>query len=138
VSLSSHVEERDLGVVLTSETGFLLGTNPDEVRAPDIAFVSRERLEAASFELEKYFPGAPDLVVEVLSPSDSYTAVQEKVLLWLRSGARLVLVADPERHLFVVHRPHSEPEILTASDSFAAEDIVPGWVYRVGDAFPPK
>lgn len=136
-SLSTHVEARGLGVVLAAETGFLLATDPDEVRAPDSAFVSNERLAAASFPRERYFPGAPDLAVEVLSPADSYTAVQEKVLLWLRSGTRVVVVADPERRIFVVHRPRTEPEILTATDSFAAADVVPGWVFWVGDAFPP-
>lgn len=137
VSLSSHVDSNRLGVVLAAGTGFLLGTSPDEVRAPDVAFISNERLGAASFQPEKYFPGAPDLVVEVLSPSDSYTAVQEKVLIWLRSGTRVVVIADPERQLFVVHRPHSEPEILTPSDSFTAQDVVRDWVFPVGDAFPP-
>jgi len=138
VSLSVHVDARNLGVVLAAETGFLLSTNPDEVRAADVSFVSNERLAAAQFPREKYFPGAPDLLVEVLSPSDTYTAVQEKVLLWLRSGARVVVLADTERQLFVVHKPHSEPEILGLSDSFAAQEVIPGWSLLVSDAFPEK
>ncbi|HYU31616.1 MAG TPA: Uma2 family endonuclease [Thermoanaerobaculia bacterium] len=137
-SLSSHAEKLDLGVVLAAETGFLLSTDPDEVRAADAAFVTKEHLDATSFDPESYFPGAPDLVVEVVSPSDSYTQVQEKVLLWLRSGARCVVIADPERQLFVVHRPHSEPVILTAADTLTIPDVVPGWEFRVGEAFPPK
>jgi Uma2 family endonuclease len=138
VSLSVHVDGHDLGVVLAAETGFLLSSNPDEVRAADVSFVSNERLAAAQFQREKYFPGAPDLLFEVLSPSDTYTAVQEKVLLWLRSGARVVVLVDTERHLFVVHKPHSEPEILVFSDSFAAEEVIPGWSLPVSDAFPEK
>lgn len=137
-SLASHAETLDLGVVLAAETGFLLGTNPDDVRAADAAFVSKAHLEATSFEPESYFPGAPDLVIEVVSPSDSYTKVQEKVLLWLRSGARCVVIADPERQLFVVHRPQTEPAILTAGDTFTVPDVVPGWEFQVSDAFPPR
>jgi len=55
VSLSSHVDSNRLGVVLAAGTGFLLGTSPDEVRAPDVAFISNERLGAASFQPEKYW-----------------------------------------------------------------------------------
>lgn len=137
-SLATHAETLDLGVVLAAETGFLLSSNPDDVRAADAAFVSKTRLESVSFDPDRYFPGAPDLVVEVVSTSDSYTKVQEKVLLWLRSGARCVVIADPERQLFVVHRPGSEPVILTADDTLSVPDVVPGWELRVGDAFPPK
>lgn len=137
-SLASHAEKLDLGVVLAAETGFLLSTDPDDVRAADAAFVSKAHLEATSFAPDGYFPGAPDLVVEVVSPSDSYTKVQEKVLLWLHSGARCVVIADPERRLFVVHRPETEPAILTAGDSLTVPDVVPGWEFPVGDAFPSK
>jgi Uma2 family endonuclease len=138
VRLSVHVDDHNLGVVLAAETGFLLSSNPDEVRAADVSFVSNERLAAAQFQREKYFPGAPDLLFEVLSPSDSYTAVQEKVLLWLRSGARVVVLADTERQLFIVHKPHAEPEILGVADSFAAPEILPAWSFPVSDAFPEK
>jgi Uma2 family endonuclease len=137
-SLSSFAETRDLGVVLAAETGFLLSSNPDEVRAADASFVSKARLAAASFDPQGYFPGAPDLVVEVVSPSDSYTAVEEKVLLWLRSGARCVVVADPERLLFVVHKAHSEPQLLAPGDVFSIPDILPGWELPVAEAFPPS
>jgi len=87
VSLSVHVEGHDLGVVLAAETGFLLSSNPDEVRSAAVSFVSNERLATTQFQHAKYFPGAPDLLFEVLSPSDTYTAVQEKVRRWLRFGA---------------------------------------------------
>jgi len=60
------------------------------------------------------------------------------VFLWLRSGARVVVLADTERRLFIVHKPHSEPEILGFSDSFAAPEIIPGWSFPVSEAFPDK
>src|SRR5436305_3831040 len=89
VSLSNHVEPDDLGIVVAAETGFLLHRDPDEVRGADVAFVSKARYEAASFSEEKHFPGAPDLAVEVVSPSDTYSEVEETVLACLRAGARL-------------------------------------------------
>jgi len=75
--LAQHVETKNLGNVYAAETGFLLETDPDTVRAPDCAFVSRDRL-AAIGDVEGYLPGAPDLAVEVISPGDTYTEVEEK------------------------------------------------------------
>src|SRR5207253_9652908 len=68
--LAQHVETKNLGNVYAAETGFLLETDPDTVRAPDCAFVSRDRL-AAIGDVEGYLPGAPDLAVEVISPGRS-------------------------------------------------------------------
>jgi Uma2 family endonuclease len=136
--LTGHVETNHLGVVVAAETGFLLHTNPDEVRGADVAFISRSRYEATDFSQEKYFPGAPDLVVEVVSPSDSYSEVEEKVLVWLHAGTQLVVVADPKKRVFFVHRPGGSAEILNASESLSGEPVVPGWVFRVGDAFPQE
>jgi Uma2 family endonuclease len=76
--LAQHVEERGLGAVYAAETGFLLGRDPDTVRAPDAAFVRRERVEEVG-ETEGYWPGAPDLAVEVVSPGDAYAEVEGKV-----------------------------------------------------------
>ena len=134
-SLTGHVEADGLGIVVAAETGFLLHTNPDEVRGADVAFISRARYESTRFVQAKHFPGWPDLVVEVVSPSDSYSRVQEKVLLWLRAGAQLVVVVDPEKHCFFVHRPGVLPEILGPSDSLVGDPVVQSWTFRVGDAF---
>lgn len=138
VSLSNHVERNHLGVVVAAETGFLLRQGPDEVRGADVAFISKARYEAASFAEEKHFPGAPDLAVEVVSPSDSYSEVEEKVLAWLRAGARLVVVVDPKKEVVFVHLPGATPEILTADDTLDASSTVPGWTFKVGDAFAKR
>src|SRR5712692_2490245 len=94
--LANYVYEHGLGEVFPSDTGFQLTRDPDTVRSPDVAFVCRERMEAVG-DLTGYWPGAPDLVVEVISPSDLYTEVEDKILTWLGHGTRLVLVANP-RH----------------------------------------
>jgi len=136
--LTGHVEANRLGIVVAAETGFLLHTNPDEVRGADVAFISQARHQAASFSQEKHFPGAPDLVVEVVSPSDSYSAVEEKVLVWLDAGAQLVIVADPQKRVLFVHRPGASPEILRSADTLIGDPVVPGWSLRVEDAFPEE
>src|ERR687886_785714 len=76
--LAQYVQENQLGTVYAAETGFRLATDPDTVRAPDVAFVSRARVETVG-EVEGFWPGAPDLAVEVISPGDRYADVEEKV-----------------------------------------------------------
>src|SRR5437588_276272 len=82
LSLGQHVRTHRLGKVYAAVTGFWMARDPDTVRAPDVAFVRRERVEAAG-RVTGYWPGAPDLAAEVVSPGDSYTEVEEKVLAWL-------------------------------------------------------
>jgi Uma2 family endonuclease len=72
------------------------------------------------------FPGAPDLAVEIVSPSDSYADVEGKVLGWLRAGVQLLIVADPKKQVILVHRPDRSAEILTISDFLDATPVVPG------------
>ena len=83
--IAAHVRERQLGRAFAAETGFVLARNPDTVRAPDASFVSYDRL--AQGELPSgYIEMAPDLAVEVTSPSDSARDVQEKADAWLAAG----------------------------------------------------
>jgi Uma2 family endonuclease len=89
--LTLYVESNRLGAVLGAETGFKLASDPDTVRAPDIAFVKRERILATG-ETEKFCPGPPDLAVEVLSPSDTVYEVEDKVTGWLAPGTTTVWV----------------------------------------------
>ena len=95
VPLARFVQEHGLGLVLGAETGFLIGSDPDTVRAPDAAFLCAERIEGKL--PETFFPGAPDLAVEVLSPSDSASEVQEKAEDWLHAGCHEVWLIDPRR-----------------------------------------
>jgi Uma2 family endonuclease len=132
--LASHVEANDLGTVCAAETGFLLSSNPDTVRAPDIAFVARS-LHQDEETVSGYRPGAPDLVVEVLSPADTYSEVESKVMAWLDAGTRIALVLDPERRQMTAYRSRSDIRILTAQEIFEAKDVVPGWSLRVADLF---
>ena len=134
-SLGLYVRARKLGRVFTNEPGFVLTTDPDTVRAPDLAFIRRERLEETGVPRGYYRGGAPDLAVEVISPNDRYTEVNEKVAEWLEHGAQLVFVVDPRRQTVAVHRPGQPIRVLGMDDTLTAEDVVPGWSLAVRDLF---
>jgi len=125
IRLGTHVERTGAGQLFAAETGFTLSRGPDTVRAPDIAFVRRERLPQP---IPLGFPEfAPDLAVEVLSPGDRPGEVLAKVADWLSAGTRLVWVVDPERRLARIYRDDGTEEILTAHQSLDGEDVVPGY-----------
>ena len=132
--LAIYVIENGLGEVCAAETGFKIGSNPDHVLAPDVAFVSRERLEDIG-EIGSFFPGTPDLVVEVISPSDRLTEVDEKVQDWLDAGTRMVIVVNPRRRNATVYLPGEDPITLTEEDTLDGGDVVPGWTMPVKDIF---
>jgi Uma2 family endonuclease len=133
-SLDRHVDTHGLGEVYMNEIGYLLTSRPDTVRAPDVAFLSTEHLVQMG-EVEDYFPGSPDLVVEVVSPNDRLTKVAEKVAEWLEHGARLVFVVNPRRQTVDVHRPGQPTKTLGMDDVLDGEDVVPGWTLAVRDLF---
>jgi Uma2 family endonuclease len=134
VPLAQHVEGQRLGVVVGAETGFVLARNPDTVLAPDIAFVRQERIPAAG-NPRGFWDGAPDLAVEVVSPSDTFSEVEEKVDDWLAAGTRMVWVVNPRRRTVTVYRSRTAIAILTPNDVLDGRDVVPGFTCRVGDIF---
>ncbi len=134
ISLGPHVRQHNLGRTYIADTGYRLTTDPDTVRAPDVAFVRRERVEATG-RLRGYWPGAPDLVVEVISPNDLYTEVVEKVAEYIEHGARLVFVVNPRRRTVAEHRPGEPVRELTVEDTLDGHDVVPGWSLAVRDLF---
>ena len=132
--LAQHVEAQDLGVVYAAETGFKIASDPDTVRAPDVAFVSRERAEAAG-EVEGYWSGAPDLAVEVISPNDTYSEVEEKVADWLRAGTRMVAVVNPRGRTVTLRTSEKDITVLTEEDTLDGGEVVPGWRLPVAAVF---
>lgn len=133
-SLNDHARTTGLGRVYAAETGFKLASDPDTVRAPDVAFVSRERVERAG-RVVGFWPGAPDVAVEVVSPGDTHAQVVEKALAWLEAGCRMVLAVDPERRTVTVYRSLEEIRMLTQDDVIDGADVVPGWKLPVADIF---
>jgi Uma2 family endonuclease len=132
-SLLAYVNANQLGLV-TSERGFILRTNPDTVRAPDVAFVRQERIVATG-RIRGYRQGPPDLAVEVNSPHDRPGEIAAKVRDYLAAGARMVIVIDPEPRLVTVYRAPDKVTFLTADDTLDGGDVVPGWHLPVADLF---
>ncbi len=134
-ALAPFVEDHGLGETYAAETGFLLRTRPDTVRAPDVAFVGTERLEAAAGSADGFFPGPPDLAVEVVSPSDSAAQVQEKVMAWLAAGVRVVVALDPSRKIAAVHRSRAEATFLSGAQELTIPELLPGWSLNLAKLF---
>lgn len=123
--LWNQVDLTGAGRVFAGDTGFTLTRNPDTVRGPDIAFVRRERLPEPV--PTSFLESAPDLVVEVLSPTDRPGETLAKIGDWLEAGARLVWVIDPERRVARVYRQDGSESLLTEENDLDGEDVLPGF-----------
>jgi Uma2 family endonuclease len=132
--VGAHVEANGLGLCVGTGTGFIISRDPDTVRAPDLAFVRRERVPAEGVP-KKFWPGAPDLAVEVLSPGDTYSEVEEKVEGWLAAGARAVWVLNPKRRNVTVYRTMTDVTRLSESDELDGGEVVPGFRCKVSELF---
>ncbi len=131
--LAEHVRARRLGVVV-AETGFILARRPDTVRGPDVAFVTRERIEKLA-DPTAAFSGPPDLAIEVLSPSNAAASMHAKVADYLAAGTRQVWLVDPARETVTVYRSLLSPAVYRGDDVLDGEDVVPGFRVRVADLF---
>lgn len=132
--LSRHVYAHDLGEVFAAETGFRLRTDPDTVRGADVSFIAKSRIPKDGAPVG-FWPGAPDLAVEVVSPGDTLEEVEEKVDEYLSAGARMVIVITPRRKTATVHRPGANPLVLREGDVLDAGDVVSGFRCPIADIF---
>ena len=130
--LRSYVKSSRLGEVFGSDTGFQLA--PDHVLAPDASFVSQSRIPASGLP-ERFFPGAPDLAVEVISPSERERHISEKIDDYLQYGCKMVVVIRPRTRRVEVHTPNRDVQILESGDVLDGGDAVPGWQLPVNDIF---
>ncbi len=131
--VTQFVKQRQLGFTFAAETGFVLSEEPATVRAPDFAYVSRDRApERWSRHFARF---VPDVVAEVISPSDTYGEVAQKVQDWLQAGVRVVWVVDPLAKTVAVHREGAPVRIYGEGDTLAGEDVLPGFECKVSDIF---
>ena len=130
--LTRFVRSRKLGTVFGAETGFFLSRDPDTVRAPDAAFVRKSRLAAPR---RGYYPGAPDLAVEVVSPDDRPGEVGEKVAEWLRAGTRAVWVVDPESRTVAVHETGKPARLIRENGVLRGGRLLRGFELSVREIF---
>lgn len=131
--LSDHVERLELGTVLV-EAGYVLQRAPDTVRGPDVSFVSVSRLPPDRIPAQ-FIPGAPDLAVEILSPSSRWSEIEEKITDYLAAGARLVWVVELGERRVIVRYPDRPPRIVGDADTLDGEDVVPAFALAVAELF---
>lgn len=132
--LRDHARKRKLGVVTAAETGFILTRDPDTVRGADAAFISKERIPAEGVPVS-FWPLAPDLAVEVVSPGDSSDEVQEKVEEYLAAGTRMVWVVHPRTRSVAVYRSLRDVKILRGDEALTGEDVLAGFECKVSEIF---
>ena len=134
--LSEYLERGGGGEVFAGDVSFRLGlpADPNRVRAPDVSFVSAARLPAGSIP-ETFLSGAPDLAVEVLSPSDDPVDVQQKVRDFLETGAQLVWIVAPRAGTVNVFRPDGSARFLKDDDALDGEHVLPGLTILLPDIF---
>jgi Uma2 family endonuclease len=132
--LGNYAEERDLGRVLSNDTGVITARGPDTVRGADISYYSYARVPKGPLP-DRYLDVPPDLVVEVLSPSDRWPKVLAKVAEYLDAGTTVVLVLDDERRLAQVFRADGTTRLLGADDELSIPDVLGDFRVKVGRFF---
>jgi Uma2 family endonuclease len=130
--VSIFVDEKHLGWV-TVETGFILSKNPDVVRAPDVAFISKDRL--AKPDLKTFIPMAPDLAVEVVSPNDTASEINTKVQKYLQAGTQLVIVVYPDSQNIYTYQSDGQVRLLNIDDTLEGGNVLPGFTLSLRELF---
>ena len=132
--IGAHIRGKDLGEGFTAETGFVTRRDPDTVRAPDVAFVTKERL-AGGRAPDGFVQAAPDLAVEVVSPNDTAAAIHEKVREYFYAGTPLVWVVYPGTRSVTVHRSPGDARTLEPGDILDGEPVFDDFRVPVSDLF---
>lgn len=132
--LAAFAQENGLGAVYAAETGFLIQQDPDTVRAPDVAFITQARLDEVG-PVDGYWPGAPDIVAEVVSPNDRFSDTEQKALHWLQAGSKIVWVVDPAQTHVTEYRGVSEIRILGSDEKLIAPQLLPNWEVQIAELF---
>ena len=132
--LRIFLKARRLGTLVGSDSGVWLERDPDTVREPDLAFTSVERLPLGE-DVPGYAEVVPDLVVEIVSPSDSRREVHDKARMWLSHGVRLAWVVHPDTRTVDVHRTDRDVATLGEDDSLDGVDVLPGFSCAVKTIF---
>jgi Uma2 family endonuclease len=129
--MGNYIEDHRLGV-LYDQSGFVFERDPDTLLEPDLSFVRRDRVP---LDEDAYPEIPPDLVVEVVSPSQTGPSVEEKVSIYLATGVRLVWVLDPARRTLRVHRADGSDQMLSEVDIVDGEDVLPGFQLPLAELF---
>lgn len=136
ILLGGHVRLHKLGAMFDSSTAFKM--KDGNKRAPDISFLSKERLQGITALPTGFLEGAPDLIVEVLSPGNTIEEIDQKLVEYFENGARLVWAINPNQHHVLVYRSSQEPDRLLKSTNFLdGEEVITGFTLPVAELFQP-
>ena len=132
--IERYAADNGLGEVVGADIGIVVRESPRLLLGPDAAFIPKDRLPPED-ERQTFLRVVPDLVVEVISPSDTHREVMAKVALYLELGVRLVWLADPEAKTVTVYRAGRDPQVLTVADTLDGEDVLPTFSLAVSTIF---
>lgn len=132
-ALVAHVDREKLGAIFDSSTGFWMAN--ENCRAPDISFVSKQRLKGMKRPARSFFKFAPDLAIEVLSPNNTRTEIQDRLRDFFSSGTKLAWIIDPESKSAEICYSLEKRRLVGPNGELDGEDVVPGYRYNLGDLF---
>jgi len=136
LELAIFVRKNQLGRTYVSDAGFVMTRNPDTVLVPDVSFVSKERLPNGQRGPIGFAPFAPDIAIEVVSPSNTESEILRKTGLYLAGGVRAVWLVRPEQRTVTVFAPDAPERILQIDEALDGGDILPGFSLPLSDIFP--
>ncbi|MFM7603005.1 MAG: Uma2 family endonuclease [Pseudanabaena sp.] len=134
MALMNYILPRQLGIILDSSTAFTMKNG--NKRSPDISFVSKEKLQGLTELPDGFLDGSPDLAIEVLSPNNTISEIDQKIVEYFENGSRLVWVINLKLHYVLVYRSAQEPDrLLKQSDFLDGEDVIEGFTMPLSDLF---
>ncbi len=134
MALMNYILPRQLGIILDSSTAFTMKNG--NKRSPDISFVSKEKLQGLTELPDGFLDGSPDLAIEVLSPNNTISEIDQKIVEYFENGSRLVWVINLKLHYVLVYRSAQEPDrLLKQSDDLDGEDVIEGFTMPLSDLF---
>ncbi len=133
MELRLFVKQNNLGRVGGSNLGCWMKNG--NVRCPDVSFISTSRFKKLGRDMEGFLKGAPDLAVEIISPSNTIKAMKDKSVEYFESGSKLVWIVNPYDQSVVVLRTDGTEGVLNVNDSLEGEDVIPGFSLPVSELF---
>lgn len=134
-ALASYGAQTGYGESPVADGGYLVAHDPDSVLCPDASFIRTEHVTGFGEGKDDWFPFAPDIAVEVLSPSERRRHVERKVALYLAAGAAMVWIVNPRQRRFTVHEPGKPPSLLREGDTLDGGGGLPGFGVAIATIF---
>lgn len=133
-ALVNFVREHKLGIVCGSSAGYWMKGRTNFL-SPDVSFIAKERLQGLKRAPKKFFDGAPDLVIEILSPSDTVELLHEKTVQYFENGTRLLWVVNPAEQIVLVYHSPQPDQLLRTDDALDGEQVAKGFTWPISELF---